>query len=252
MASSETSRVVEVAVGLDVFADVAADHVFDAAARAVRARGTFRVALAGGSTPRRVHAAIVADARSRGHEVEAWDVWFGDERCVPPDDAESNFRMADETLLSRLATRPRVHRVPTERGGPAQVAAAYEAELAEAFGLRPGERPRFDLVLLGLGADGHTASLFPGDPVLAERSRLVAAVRGPKPPPDRVTFTLPVLCAAREVLFLVTGAEKAAAVRDALEPGVVAGLPAGRVIPEAGRVVWLVEYEASRLLPASG
>jgi 6-phosphogluconolactonase len=248
---STPSRITRTVVGLDAFAQVAARQLLVAAAEAVRERGRFRVALAGGSTPRRVHAALLTDERTPASNVEAWDVWFGDERCVPADDVESNYRMADETLFSKLAPPPCVHRVPTELGAPAEIASAYEAELVREFRLRPGEWPIFDLVLLGMGPDGHTASLFPGDPVLGETRRLVVAVRGAKPPPDRVTFTLPVLCAARHVLFLVAGADKAAALRDVLAPGGASRLPAARVRPTPGEVTWLVDDSASRLLPGA-
>jgi len=243
---------IEIAVGLDVFADVAADHVFAAAVEAVRARGTFRLALAGGSTPRRVHAAMLTDGRSRSSDIGAWDVWFGDERCVAHDDDESNFGMAEDSLFTGLDTRPRVHRVLTEIGPPSVIAAAYEAELVREFGLRAGAPPVFDLVLLGMGADGHTASLFPDDPALEETQRLVLAVKVPRSPPDRVTFTLPVLCAARRVLFLVAGADKAATLRDVLAPGGASSLPAARVCPTSGDVVWLVDDSAARLLPGRG
>jgi 6-phosphogluconolactonase len=179
-------------------------------------------------------------------DLAAWGIWFGDERCVAPDHADSNFAMASRALLSALGDRATVHRVPTEAGAPSSVASAYEAELVRAFGLAAGEWPVFDLVLLGLGADGHTASLFPGDPALEERRRLVVAVRAPKPPPDRVTLTLPVLNAARAVRFVVTGEDKAAALRAVL--GGRASLPAARVRPASGSVTFLVDASAASLL----
>jgi len=250
--SAPSRRHVLVPVPLDRFADTAAGLVLDAAEEAVRRRGTFRLALAGGSTPRQVHGALRDDARTRSPDVARWDVWFGDERCVPASDPESNFRMADETLLSGLVSQPRVHRVRTELGTPTDIAEAYEAELVRELGGGPGVPPVLDLVLLGMGPDGHTASLFPGDPVLHETRRLVAAVRGPKPPADRVTLTLPVLCAARLVLFLVTGADKAEVVRDVLAPGHPSRLPAALVVPTAGVVAWLLDEAAARLLPPPG
>lgn len=237
---------VEIVADGDAFATAAAQAVRSVATEAVRARGVFRLALAGGTTPRRVHAALLGEGLSEDPGVTAWDVWFGDERCVPADHADSNFAMASETLLSHLGAQPTVHRVPTELGVPSVIAAHYEDELVRAFALAAGGVPVFDLVLLGLGADGHTASLFPGDPALDERRRLVVAVRGTKPPPDRVTFTLRVLNAARAVLFVVAGRDKASALRAVVGEG--SHLPAARVRPAHGTVTFLSdEAAASRL-----
>ena len=185
------------------------DDVATAAAERIRALRPRTLVLAGGRTPRALYERL-------GMDDLPWsevDVWFGDERCVPPDHPDSNYRMAHEALLSRVQAR--VHRMPSEGCD----AAAYERELRAAFG---AGTPRFDLVLLGLGADGHTASLFPGDPALEERERLVVRVERPDHP--RLSLTLPLLSAAAQALFLVTGAEK----RDAL-----ARLLAGEAIPAA-------------------
>lgn len=183
------------------------------------------VALAGGSTPRAFYEALA----EVGHEWEGTEVFFGDERCVPPDHPESNFRMAHEALLSKVPVR--AHRMPGETCDPA----AYERALAEVLG--PGI-PSLDLVVLGLGEDGHTASLFPGDPALEERERLVARVKRPDHP--RLTLTLPVLSAAGLALFLVAGEGKRAALR-----GLLAGedLPAARVA--ARRIVVLADAAAA-------
>ncbi len=157
-----------------------------------------------------------------------FDVFFGDERCVPPDHSDSNYRMANETLLSSVPAR--VHRMP----GESCDAEAYERELRAFF----GELPRFDFVFLGLGPDGHTASLFPGDPALEERSLWVARVQ--RPDHDRLTLTLPVLSAARLVVFLVAGAEKREALRRMMCDE---NIPANRVTAE--RVVVLADREAA-------
>lgn len=188
--------------------------------RAVRPR---TVALAGGSTPRRLYEALA----TMEYPWRSVEIFFGDERCVPPDHEDSNYRMAHEVLLSRVPAR--VHRMP-ETCDPS----AYEAELATVFG---EELPSFDLVFLGLGEDGHTASLFPGDPALEERERLVARVERPDHP--RLTLTLPVLSAARVAAFLVSGEAKRERLRDLMGD---ADIPAARV--EADRVVVLADPAA--------
>jgi 6-phosphogluconolactonase len=219
-----------------------------AAEAAVAARGRFTVALAGGSTPRGLYALLAAEAASTGRKIP-WRLihfFFGDERAVLPDHPESNFRMAYEALLSHVKVpRANVHRIAAEL--PAWSAAeAYEATLRRFFKLERNQRPRFDLVLLGMGNDGHTASLFPGTDALLERRRLVTVCHVPRPGVDRVTLTLPVLNHAREVVFLVSGADKAARVREVLcEPPAGEPLPAQRVRPSLGRLLWLLDEAAA-------
>lgn len=183
------------------------------------------LALAGGSTPATFYRTLAATDYPWGET----EVFFGDERCVPPTHPESNFRMAHETLLEHVDAR--VHRMRGELCD----AASYEAELRAVFG--PGI-PSFDLVILGLGEDGHTASLFPGDPALDERARLVACVI--LPGHRRLTLTLPVLSAAKVALFLVAGAGKREALRWLLED---ADIPAARVA--AARTVVLADRAAA-------
>jgi 6-phosphogluconolactonase len=191
----------------------AARRVLAAADEAIERRGRFFVALAGGSTPRAAYERL-AEAHA---DWPRWQVFFGDERVVPSDHPDSNERMARAAWLARVPLpAENVHRVRTELGASA-AALDYEAELRRVFGLAPGAVPVFDLVLLGLGPDGHTAALFPGSPALAERRHLAAPVHdAPKPPPERVTLTFPVLEAARALLVLVAGADKAAALDAAL------------------------------------
>jgi 6-phosphogluconolactonase len=202
------------------------------AAAEIEAIGPRTLALAGGSTPREVYRRL-ATARV---DWRSLDVFFGDERCVPADHPDSNFRMAHEALLAGVPVR--VHRMP----GETCAASAYEAELRAAFETHdrtPEGVPVFDLVLLGLGEDGHTASLFPGDPALLERERLVVRVERPDHP--RLTLTLPVLSAARAALFLVAGAAKREPLRRLLagDPA----LPASHV--GAARVVIFADREAA-------
>jgi 6-phosphogluconolactonase len=213
---------------------------------AIARAGRFAVALSGGNTPRALYAALAGgEFRSR----IAWDrvhFFWGDERSVPADHPDSNYRMAYEALLSRVpAPAANIHRIETERGS-AEAAAAYEALLRDFFALSRGALPRFDLVFLGLGEEGHAASLFPGSAALEERERLVVAVYVDKLKTDRVTFTLPLLNSAAEVAFLVSGKSKAAAVKQTLRGG--ADLPAARVAPLNGRLLWFLDKEAAALL----
>jgi 6-phosphogluconolactonase len=229
-------------------ADRAAQSIVDIAAEAVAARDRVMLALAGGDTPRRTYARLAASPQREAMPWARTFVFFGDERCVPHDHPDSNFRMARETLLDQVSVPAgQVFPMPAEAGDPDAGAAAYGRALTEAFGLRRGEAPRFDLVLLGMGLDGHTASLFPGSPVLKEIFRPVAAVHAAAAAiPQRITLTLPVLNAAANILFLVSGAEKAKAVKAVL--GERALLPAGMVQPEKGRLVWMLDHAAAALL----
>ncbi|HZR97680.1 MAG TPA: 6-phosphogluconolactonase [Chloroflexota bacterium] len=237
------SRSVIVAADGEALARQAAPYIAQTLAAAAAARGACAIALSGGSTPRRTHELLAAPPL---REVVPWDrlhVFWGDERCVPPDNADSNYHMADETLLSRVPIPPRnVHRVLTEAGSPVTVAAHYERELRSHFGLEVEDVPVFDLILLGMGPDGHTASLFPGGLAVEETRRLVVPSEIGYMPHPRVTFTLPVLNAARSVVFLITGRDKAPSLARALagDPS----LPAGRVRPN-GDLRWYVDRAAA-------
>jgi 6-phosphogluconolactonase len=203
-----------------------------------------QIALAGGSTPRLAYERLA----TMEADWSGCTLWFGDERCVPPDDERSNFGMVRDALLDRLAgDAPDVRRIAGELG-PDEGAAAYERELRE--GLGEGI-PRFDLVLLGLGPDGHCASLFPGHPALDERERLAVGVARPGLAPwvPRVTLTVPVLNAARQVLFLVTGADKAVVVVQAFAGGPDRRTPASLVAPTSGTLIVLTDRSAAERLP---
>lgn len=220
------------------------------AEESITARGRFVVALSGGSTPK-VLLGLLAQAPYR--ETLAWGrihVAWGDERCVPPDDAQSNFRMAREALLAHVPIpEEHIHRIPAENPDHEAAAADYAATLRLVFALAGDELPRFDLIHLGLGTEGHTASLFPGSPALAERERFVAAPFVAKLDAYRITLTPPVLNAAREVQFLAAGAEKADIVRDILHaPHNPTELPAQIVAPTDGRLVWLLDRAAAQRL----
>ncbi len=238
----------------DGLRQAAADEFQRAAVAAVAARGRFMVALAGGSTPRGVYSALVAHTAAGPRAVpwEAVQVFFGDERAVPPDHPDSNFRLAYETLLKRVPVSPaNIHRMVAER--PAWVAAdLYEGELRRCFQLERNQRPRFDLIMLGMGDDGHTASLFPGAPALREEHRLVTVTQHPQGGAERITLTLPVLNQASQVMFVVSGPAKAGRVREVLfGPERGQALPAQRVRPARGRLVWLLDEAAAAGLPGA-
>jgi 6-phosphogluconolactonase len=229
----------------EALARAAAEEVVAAAVRAVAARGRFTLALSGGSTPRRLYA-LLADPAAPFRARVPWaqtDVFFGDERPVPPDHPDSNYRMAREALLAHVPVAS-VHRI---RGEDPAAAEAYEGELRAFFAVPPGGAPpRLDLVLLGLGPDGHTASLFPGSEALDETVRWVRSPVVARLGTRRTTLTLPVLDRARAVLFLVAGADKAPALAQVLAPAPgAAPLPAARVRPDGGTVSWLVDRAAA-------
>jgi len=207
------------------------------------------VALAGGSTPRGLYRLLTGEPYRSQFSWEHLRVFWGDERTVPPDHQESNYRMAEEALLSHVPVPSRqVFRMEGEL--PAgEAAARYEAVLREQFKLSPGEVPRFDLIILGMGPDGHTASLFPGTSALAELHKLVAASWVEKFHTYRVTLTPPVLNAAKHVVFLVSGQDKAMALQGVLEgPSEPSRYPAQIINPTAGELVWLINQDAAGLL----
>jgi 6-phosphogluconolactonase len=235
----------------DLF-QAAAEEVLRAATEAVAQRGRFTVALSGGSTPKNLYTLIAANAASSLPWERIFFFW-GDERHVPPEDAESNYRMAKETLLSKVPVPAgNIFRVPVENPDAMAAAEAYEGTLQKFFALGPGEFPRLDLILLGMGPDGHTASLFPETAALREKSRLVVANWVEKLKASRITLTLPVLNSARYVAFLVSGSDKAAALREVLEGnGPAEKYPSKLVRPTDGKLIWFVDRAAASGLSAA-
>ena len=214
------------------------------AIESVEKEGDFCVALSGGSTPRAMHRRLASRSSIPWRGVH---LFWGDERCVPASDPSSNYGMAWEDFLQKVPVpAERIHPMPGHRV-PEQGALTYERELKRLFDLRPGFFPLFDLVFLGLGKDGHTASLFPGQESLDEDERWVVAVRGGDPDVDRLTLTFPVINRAREVILMVSGAEKAGAVKAVIEAE-DRRLPATRVRPASGMLIWLLDREAASLL----
>lgn len=239
-------------------AEAAALMIVETAREAVSVRGRFTIALAGGATPRETYSRL---ARSSLRESMPWDrtwIFFGDERAVAPDHRESNFRMAHEALLGSVPVpSAQLFRMRGEAKDQDAAAAEYAEAMLKVFEAAPDEPPRLDLVLLGLGIDGHTASLFPNSPALRETARWAVAVHAAAAAiPRRLTLTLPVFNAARHVTFLGAGGEKAKVVRAVLEgrnigPANGEALPAALIQPRAGALEWRLDRAAAALLDAS-
>lgn len=232
-----------VARDLEELSGLAAAFSLRCCQASITARGRCVVALSGGSTPRMLYTLLGRSPFLQEIDWARVHLFWGDERCVPVQDSQSNYRLVAETLLaSAPLPKENIHRVPVELGDPQAVAASYETHVRDFFGLREGELPAFDLVLLGMGADGHTASLFPESPALEEQRSLVVAVYAEALQSHRTTFTLPVLNHARRVTFLVAGADK----RDSLQRALAGDLtlPAARVAPTQGQLRWFVDRAA--------
>lgn len=226
--------------------EAAAEEVVRAANQALAERGRFTLALSGGSTPQSLYTLLATNARSS----LPWDRTFffwSDERHVPPTDPDSNYRMAHESMLAKVPVLAgNVFRVPAEMPDAAAAAEAYEQTIRKFFALQREQFPRFDLILLGMGPDGHTASLFPETAALPEKSRLVVANWVEKLKTSRITFTLPVLNAASGVAFLVSGTDKAPALKAVLESDASGEqYPAKLVRPSDGKLIWFVDRAAA-------
>lgn len=222
------------------------------AAAGARQGGVFRVALSGGHAPKRLYEMLAAKPLVEAIDWQRTEIFFGDERCVAPESEQSNYKMARETLLARAPIpADKVHRIEGENPDPDAAARTYERALRVAFGIPPGEAPSFDLILLGIGPDGHTASLFPGMASLEETRRLVvSSPAGQEPLVPRVTLTLPVLNAAQHVLFLAPGAEKAQIVARALAEEQPSSLPAACV--RAHDTTWLLTLDSAEAVSLPG
>jgi len=225
----------------------AADIFCSLGSQAIRERGRYTVALSGGSTPRGLHQELVTNFSAQLPWDKVFFFW-GDERHVPPDFPESNFRMAKETLLSKLPIpTDNVFRMPGELPDANQGAALYQQTLREFLHPAPGQFPRFDFILLGLGPDGHIASLFPGTKALEERQHFVVGNWVEQHSTWRITLTYPVLNNAANVMFLVESSGKAEIVRKALKDP-AANLPCQKVLPVDGELMWYVDQAAAAKL----
>ncbi len=237
---------------LEAVSRAAAQDLVDLAQAAIAERGRFCVALSGGSTPRRMYELLAEAPRWAQLDWRRVEFFWGDERAVPPEHPDSNYGMAAAVLLRKLGIAPeRIHRIAGELPDPAEAAARYQDELARVFATPADSLPPiFDLILLGMGPDGHTASLFPYGQALTERRRWVVGYQVARLGKPRITLTPPLLNRAAEVRLLVTGADKADTLREALEgPREPERLPVQLIVPEAGRLVWLVDRAAAARLP---
>jgi 6-phosphogluconolactonase len=238
---------IQVLADASALAEFASAQMIQIAKDAIAARGRFCIALAGGSTPHLLYTSLTRPEKLAQIDWSSVLVYWGDERCVPPDDTESNYLMARQALLDHVPLpAENVHRICGELE-PDRAAQMYEADLRQ---VSPGAKiPRFDLVLLGLGEDGHTASLFPGSPALSETKRWVVSVEHTVPPPPlvtRISLTLPVFNAAANLIFLVSGSGKAGIFSCLMQkidrPN---GFPAQLIRPKNGRLVWAVDRLAA-------
>ena len=226
---------------IDTLSHEAAQYIVRIASESIVTRGRFTIALSGGTTPRTLYGLLGGEPYLSQIDWALVHIFWSDERCVPPDSPDSNYHMAHEVLLSQIPIpAQQVHYMPADQPDRYAASQAYAEEMQRTFGTNG--IPSFDLIQLGMGPEGHTASLFPHQASLHEQQRLVIPVSVPKPPPDRLTFTPPVLNAARNVLFLVTGADKADALHAVLEgPYQPDEYPAQIVRPPHGEVVWMLD-----------
>ncbi len=223
-------------------------EIFMAAAKeCIAEKRRFSVAVSGGSTPRAMHGLLAEDPFRSDALWEKTHVFWVDERCVPQDSAASNYGAAKKDFLEQVSIPPgQVHPMPSE-ALPEEGAAAYQTKLKAFFALNKGGLPVFDLIFLGIGKDGHTASLFPGQPSLDEKEKLVVAIRGGEPDVSRLTMTYPVLNWAERTVFMVSGKEKALVTKAVLGKESLP-LPAQRIKPANGKLIWLLDAGAASLL----
>lgn len=224
-----------------------ADMFVALAIEAIAAKGQFTVALSGGSTPKGMYALLASDEYKNKVEWDKVHLFWGDERSVPPDNEQSNYRMANEAMISKLSIpKENVHRMEAELEDIESAAKSYETVLKQIFRVSDGEFPRFDLILLGMGDDGHTASLFPGTKALAEKKLIVVVNWVEKFKTNRMTFTSPTINAAHNVVFMAAGANKVQPLKEVLvgerNPELY---PSQLVQPLDGKLFWLIDEAAS-------
>lgn len=223
-------------------------EIFSRAAKeSIEKRGRFAVAISGGSTPRSMHSMLGEEPFYSDIPWDKTDIFWADERCVPNNHPDSNFGAAKKDFLDRVPI-PKGHIHPLQGGlSPEESALLYQQKLIKFFQRKEDEFPLFDLIFLGIGTDGHTASLFPGQSALNEMKRWVVAVKGGNPDVNRLTLTFPVINRGKQIVFMISGKKKASVVKTALK-GIQSGLPAQLVQPLKGKLIWLLDREAASLL----
>jgi 6-phosphogluconolactonase len=233
---------------IDTLSQEAARYVVRVASESITTHGRFTLALAGGSTPKKLYGLLASEPYRDQIDWALTEIFWSDERCVPPDSEDSNYHLAQEVLLSKIPIpATQIHRVPADAEDRDQASLTYTQEIQRVFGTNG--IPSFDLIQLGMGPEGHTASLFPHQASLQEQSRLVIPVSVPKPPPPRLTFTPLLLNAAVHVLFLVTGQDKADALQAVLEGEYNPNeYPAQIIRPTKGEVTWMLDPAAASKL----
>ena len=243
-------RTIQLFPDVVAIAEHAAGIFVNAAQQAVRERGIFRVAMAGGSTPKALHAVLVSGPFRSELPFDKMQFFFGDERHVPPEHADSNYRMVNETFFSKTPVRPeQIFRIKCELEDTEKAALDYEQVLKNEFALKPHVLPRFDLMMLGMGNEGHTLSLFPGTTALRDNGRLVVRTWVGKLYTDRITCTAPVANNSAAVLFMIAGADKAPALKAVLEgPFEPEQLPSQLIQPANGKLIFLVDSAAGGML----
>ncbi len=241
--SSDQHRQISIFPDIDSLSRAAAERFVSLSKAAILSRGRFATALSGGSTPRLLYSLLGSSPCSENIDWKRVHLFWVDERCVDPSSADSNYKLVAETMLLNVSVpEENIHRIRGEIA-PRAAAALYEHELRKFFAA--SGKPVFDLVILGAGVDGHTASLFPGSASLQERTREVVPVYREKPAIDRVSLTLPVLNQAANVLFLVAGNDKADILYEVLKSGNQGQYPAGRVQPDEGTLAWFIDKAAA-------
>jgi len=234
----------------DTMSREAANYTVRVAREAIAKRSRFSFALSGGTTPGKFYGLLASEPYRSQIDWSLVHLFWSDERCVAPEDPQSNYYLAQEVLLSKLNLSPaQIHRMPAERPDREQAAADYAAEIRQVLG---GEVPVFDVIQLGMGPEAHTASLFPHQPSLKENTRLIMPVSVPKPPPDRLTFTPPLLRAANHLLFMATGADKTDALYEVLEGADnPEEYPTQGIVRQAkGEVIWMLDPQIAQKLNA--
>lgn len=248
--STSTSEIY-IAEDIQVLSRRAAEVIAAAIVATLKTKPVFTMVLSGGSTPRSLYSLLAADDAFK--DQIPWEnvhFFWGDERHVPPDHNQSNYRMTNETMLSKLAIPcENIHRIRSEISDAGQAAELYEKDISGFFQLEAGQLPRFDCVLLGMGSDGHTASLFPQTAALDERERLVVANRVEKFQTHRITMTLPVLNNAESIIFLVSGGNKAETLKTVLQGKKRSQqFPAQMIAPVHGKLLWIIDRAAAKEL----